>query len=101
MANGVGLTLGPVLSSAVNSFTGYSGTFFFFGALIAILGVITVYTLLPQRLDGVEAEPEEEEKDENAEDELDLPKPVTWCIFFTNRRSGMASFVCFMSCLCM
>lgn len=42
MASGVGMTLGPVLSSAVNSFTGYSGTFFFFGATIAILGAITV-----------------------------------------------------------
>ena len=55
--------------------------------------------MLPKRLDGVEAEPEEE-KEENEENEI-FSKPVTWCMFLTNRRSSLASFVCFISCLCM
>ena len=56
MANGVGLTLGPVVSSVVYLFVGYSGTFFFFGAFISAVGVLTVYCMLPKRLDTKDEE---------------------------------------------
>jgi MFS family permease len=66
MANGVGLTLGPVISSVVYIYAGYSGTFFFFGAFISLMGVLTVYCLLPKRLDTKD-ESEKKEGDEEKE----------------------------------
>jgi len=104
MANGVGLTLGPVISSMVFGTVGYSGTFFFFAILISVIGVITVYCMLPKRLDGKDEEEEvkeEKKDDEEAAESEDATKKVTWCVFFRNKRSALAIFVCFMSCLCM
>jgi len=49
---GVGLMIGPVLGSLVFGFVGYEYTFYVFGALIGV-GLITVYFLLPARLNHV------------------------------------------------
>ena len=55
---GIGLTAGPVISSIAFNFLGYSGTNFFFGIFIVVMGLVTVYGLLPKRLDSTEEEAE-------------------------------------------
>jgi MFS family permease len=99
MANGIGMTLGPVISSFVFKSIGYSGTFYFFGALISLIGIITVYSMIPKYLDGKQEEDADNKDEGNVSKSTN--KPVTWCVFFTNKRSFLAIFICFMSCLSM
>ena len=50
MAMGIGLTLGPIMSSAVYKTLGYANTFYFFAAFITVFGFISVF-FMPARLD--------------------------------------------------
>ena len=50
MALGLGLTLGPLVSSAVYPFFGYSNTFYFFAAFIFVFGQLSAF-FLPKRFD--------------------------------------------------
>jgi hypothetical protein len=51
---GFGLTLGPLLSSAVYGTLGYTNTFYFYAAFIAFFGLGTTF-FMPSRLDDPDA----------------------------------------------
>lgn len=53
-AVGVGLMIGPVLGSVVYGLCGYEKTFYVFGTVIGI-GLVSVFLLLPARLNHVNA----------------------------------------------
>ena len=56
---GVGLTLGPLMSSGIYNFLGYSNTFYFFSAFITVFGFGCV-CFMPARIDKVQAGEAEE-----------------------------------------
>jgi hypothetical protein len=68
MAMGIGMTLGPVMSSAIYSFAGYSNTFFFYALFISIFGIGSA-CFIPSRIDKKVKEKEDKrhEKDKEAE----------------------------------
>jgi hypothetical protein len=51
MAMGLGLTVGPILSSVAYPLIGYSNTFYFFAIFIFVVGQ-SFAVCLPQRLDS-------------------------------------------------
>ena len=52
MAMGVGLTLGPIFSSALYNVLGYACTFYFFAVFITVFGFGSV-CFMPSRLDRI------------------------------------------------
>jgi MFS family permease len=98
-AVGVGLMIGPVLGSAVFGFAGYEKTFYVFGTVIGI-GLITVFFLLPSRLNHVSvAHDEPRGSEEGEEHEVDASegqaapeeKKVTFSMILTNKRAMIAA----------
>ena len=61
MSMGIGLFMGPVISTIVFRWFGYTGTFMFFAAIIAATGLPTAMSI-PRRLDS-ELDERGEEKD--------------------------------------
>jgi MFS family permease len=69
MAMGIGMTLGPVLSSAVYESLGYSNTFFFYAAFISLFGIGSA-CFIPANIDKKEKKKGEkinEKESENLE----------------------------------
>ena len=60
MFAGIGLTMGPVVSSVVQFWLDYIGIMYFFAALIFVVGMISV-CFIPKRIDADIAEGEGEE----------------------------------------
>jgi MFS family permease len=50
MAMGIGMTLGPVITSAVYEPLGYTKTFIFYAAFIAVFGIFSA-SFIPERVD--------------------------------------------------
>lgn len=94
MAYGIGLTLGPILSAYIYHLVGYSGTFISFGCFIFVMGLLTLFCCLPKRLDNKAKEDETTLLDSER-------SPVTWRLFFTNKRSVTSIILCFTSVIYM
>ena len=89
MAMGFGLMMGPVISAAVVTWFKYQGTLFFFGCIIAVVG-LGMSCLIPARLNDPDT-PEGEEADE---------EEIPFSIFFKVPRSlvCITSFTLYMIC---
>ena len=102
MAMGIGMTLGPVMSSALYGKLGYSNTFFFYSGFISVFGIGSA-CFLPDRLDQKAKKKEEKriEKESEALEKLTVAEEltVTYGIFFKNRRSFLAILVPFIACI--
>ena len=66
MAMGIGMTLGPVLSSVVYKKLHYTNTFFFYAVFISVFGIGSA-CFLPARLDQKEKKKEEKRQEQEAE----------------------------------
>ena len=55
-ATGIGLMLGPVLGSALNTLVGYTGAFFFFAGLLLVFGILS-HNLIPSTLNNKFSDP--------------------------------------------
>ena len=53
MAMGIGMTLGPLITSIIATPFGYAGVFYFFAVFIFFFGMLSV-CFLPARLDKIE-----------------------------------------------
>ena len=49
---GIGMALGPILSSFVYDYLGYRGTFFFYAGFIIFLGLSSAF-FIPTRVDNI------------------------------------------------
>jgi len=89
-AMGFGLTLGPLLSSAVYGSLGYTNTFYFYAGFIAFFGLGTC-CFMPKRLDNPDVKHTEEKKSESEETVEEVVVPYS--VFFKERRSVLSQFV--------
>ena len=58
MFNGIGLMLGPVLSSLLYNWLNYDGTFFFFSAFILVVGLLSI-SMVPADMQSTESQDKE------------------------------------------
>ena len=84
MFAGIGLTMGPVVTSVLQFWLGYIGILYFFAGLIFIVGMVSV-CCVPKRIDEDIPEGEEEEA------MIDVP----YSDFLKNPRVTMALLVYF------
>jgi MFS family permease len=85
-AVGIGLMAGPVIGSLIYGLVGYEYTFYCFSGIIA-LGLILSFFLLPNRINKV-AEPKDDDSRKSGVVESQIP--VTYSLFYTNRRAMFA-----------
>ena len=90
-AMGLGMALGPIMSSFIYDYLAYRGTFFFYAAFIVVFG-ISAACFIPGKVDR----PPKKKKTTKSNDEAEK---VPYSIFFKNRRAFLAILVPFIACI--